>query len=136
MCLTTGQNSHRLFRVFKRSKIHSNFSVKVTLKISTLCKVKIQINMTTKNIAIIGAGPWGLCAAKNSLQQGAAITVYERSEALGGTWRYVDETGKDKYGLDIHTAMYKDLRYFIKIILIDMEYRPELIFLVKNKYSC
>lgn len=70
--------------------------------------------MTTLNIAIIGAGPWGLCAAKNGLQEGSKVTVYERNEALGGTWRYTDETGKDKYGLDIHTAMYKDLRYFVR----------------------
>lgn len=66
--------------------------------------------MIISNIAIIGSGPWGLCAAKNGLEQGANVTVYERNEALGGTWRYIDETGKDKYGLDIHTAMYKDLR--------------------------
>lgn len=64
----------------------------------------------SKNIAIFGAGPAGLYSAKESLQKGFNITVYERNEALGGVWRYTDEIGKDKYGLDIHSAMYKNLR--------------------------
>lgn len=68
--------------------------------------------MTTVNIAVIGCGPWGMLSAKNILEKNCKVTVYERNDALGGTWRYVNETGKDKYGLDIHTAMYKDLRYF------------------------
>ncbi|MCX7117634.1 MAG: NAD(P)-binding domain-containing protein [Legionellales bacterium] len=40
-------------------------------------------------IAIIGAGPCGLTAAKNMLQQGLTrITVFERNSHLGGNWIY------------------------------------------------
>lgn len=62
------------------------------------------------NIAVIGAGTSGLCAAKYALQQGFKVTVYEQTETIGGTWWYTDKTGKDQYGINIHTAMYQGLR--------------------------
>lgn len=62
------------------------------------------------NIAIIGAGPGGLFSAKHSLAHGHRVTVYEQCDEIGGTWIYTNETGKNKYGLNIHTAMYKGLR--------------------------
>lgn len=64
------------------------------------------------NVAVIGGGTSGLCSAKYSLAQGYNVTVYEQSEELGGIWYYTDKTGKDQYGVNIHTAMYKGLRYF------------------------
>lgn len=70
--------------------------------------------MINRNIAVIGAGRSGLVAAKYGIQEGFNVTIYEKNEAIGGTWRYTEKTGKDEYGLDIHTAMYKQLRYFIK----------------------
>lgn len=82
-----------------------------------LAKKRREIQKNSKNIAIIGAGPSGLFSAKESLQKGFNITVYERNEALGGVWRYTDEVGKDKYNLDVHSAMYKNLRYFIAIAI-------------------
>lgn len=69
--------------------------------------------MSTLNVCVIGAGTSGLCAAKHALQNGFNVTVYEQTEVIGGIWWYTDETGKDKYGLPIHTAMYQGLRYKI-----------------------
>lgn len=63
------------------------------------------------NIAVIGAGTAGLCAAKTALQHGCEVTVFELSKQVGGTWVYSDQTGKDEYGLDIHTSMYQGLQY-------------------------
>src|SRR5918997_4303615 len=37
-------------------------------------------------IAVIGAGPSGLAAAKHSLEAGFDVTVFEASDALGGQW--------------------------------------------------
>lgn len=37
-------------------------------------------------IAVIGAGPSGLAAAKLSIDKKYEVTVYEQNEALGGTW--------------------------------------------------
>lgn len=65
---------------------------------------------TILNVCVIGTGTAGLCAAKYALQNGFNVTVYEQQEVLGGTWWYSDQTGKDKYGVGIHTAMYQGLR--------------------------
>src|SRR3954454_1698727 len=37
-------------------------------------------------IAVIGAGPSGLSAAKHVLEAGFAVTVFEAGDALGGQW--------------------------------------------------
>lgn len=66
--------------------------------------------MTKLNIAIIGAGVSGLCAAKYAKTAGHSVIVYEQTENIGGTWVYTDAVGKDEYSLDIHTSMYNGLR--------------------------
>lgn len=66
--------------------------------------------MSILNIAVIGAGTSGLCAAKHSLQQGFKVTVYEQNNTIGGIWYYTDDVGKDKFGVAIHTPMYQELR--------------------------
>jgi dimethylaniline monooxygenase (N-oxide forming) len=38
-------------------------------------------------IAVIGAGPSGLVAAKHALEAGFDVTVFEAGDALGGQWR-------------------------------------------------
>ncbi|OXU20856.1 hypothetical protein TSAR_007278 [Trichomalopsis sarcophagae] len=67
---------------------------------------------TKKRVCVIGAGASGLCAAKFlSLDPDFfQFTVFERNNAIGGTWVYTDDTGNDEYGLPIHTSMYKNLR--------------------------
>lgn len=60
--------------------------------------------------AIIGAGASGLTSAKNALDQNHTIVIYEKTEALGGVWWWTEKIGKNKYGVDIHSAMYDGLR--------------------------
>lgn len=60
----------------------------------------------------------GLCCAKNALEHGHDVTVYERNSAVGGTWIYTDQTGNDDYGQPIHSSMYKGLRYKVSRIQI------------------
>lgn len=67
--------------------------------------------MSQLKIAVIGAGPSGLCAAKHALDYKCSVTVYEQTTQIGGTWVYTDRTGTDEYGLPIHTSMYKGLMY-------------------------
>lgn len=55
------------------------------------------------------AGAAGLCAAKNSIEFGCEVIVFEQQNEIGGTWIYTNETGKDEFGLDIHTSMYDGL---------------------------
>ncbi|XP_064108103.1 uncharacterized protein LOC135216603 isoform X4 [Macrobrachium nipponense] len=64
-----------------------------------------------KTIGIIGAGAAGLCGARHALAAaGMTPIVWEQSTKVGGTWVYTPELGKDKYGLPIHSSMYKNLK--------------------------
>lgn len=63
-------------------------------------------------IAIIGAGAAGLAALRQctSGNYDDEVVCYEKTDQIGGTWVYREETGSDRYGLPIHTSMYKNLR--------------------------
>ncbi|XP_078484088.1 uncharacterized protein LOC100175875 [Ciona intestinalis] len=66
---------------------------------------------STRRIAVIGAGAAGLCAARNILSKPHFTpVVYEGTNHVGGTWFFTEQTGKDEYGLPIHSSMYKNLR--------------------------
>ncbi|CAO1415183.1 unnamed protein product [Diamesa tonsa] len=60
-------------------------------------------------LAVIGAGVAGLAAAKNGLNFGCEVIVFEQADQIGGTWIFSSEIGKNKYGLDVHSSMYKGL---------------------------
>lgn len=64
-------------------------------------------------IAVIGAGAAGLTALRHCVSGTYAdqVVCYEKTDQIGGTWVYREETGSDRYGLPIHTSMYKSLRY-------------------------
>lgn len=51
--------------------------------------------MPSPRIAIIGAGPSGISAAKECLQQGLGehLVVFEKSDQVGGNWVYREEPG-------------------------------------------
>lgn len=65
------------------------------------------------NVAVIGAGASGITSAKNAIEQGHDVVVFEQTGVLGGVWYYTDETGKDKYGID-QSPMYYKLWYLTK----------------------
>lgn len=60
-------------------------------------------------IAVIGAGPSGLCCAKHSLDYGHDVIVYEQCSRIGGQWAYTDHVGYDEFGIQIHSSMYKSV---------------------------
>ncbi|XP_031638724.1 senecionine N-oxygenase-like [Contarinia nasturtii] len=62
------------------------------------------------NVAIIGAGTSGLAISRYLLAEKYNVTIYEQSEQFGGIWWYTDKTGKDQYGVGVHSAMYQGLR--------------------------
>lgn len=91
-------------------------SLKVVVIVHSLSADCAQINcfidskMCEKKrlkIAIVGAGPSGLCCAKNALDYGHHVTVYEQHSNVGGTWIYTDQIQNDAFGLPIHSSMYK-----------------------------
>lgn len=60
-------------------------------------------------VCIIGAGKAGICTARHSIANGFKTTIFEQTGAIGGTWVYNANTGKDEYGLEVHSSMYKGL---------------------------
>jgi glutamate synthase (NADPH/NADH) small chain len=53
-----------------------------------LAKAKPPVNRTNKKIAVIGSGPAGLAVADQLNTRGHQVTVYERSDRIGGLLRY------------------------------------------------
>ncbi|ORE06910.1 FAD/NAD(P)-binding domain-containing protein [Rhizopus microsporus var. microsporus] len=43
-----------------------------------------------KNVAVIGAGPYGLCSARHLRDAGLNVKVFERNSSVGGIWKYSD----------------------------------------------
>ena len=60
-------------------------------------------------VGVVGAGPAGLCAIRQSLLFDCEVIAFEQTDKIGGTWNYTDETNKDKNGLDVHSSMYQGL---------------------------
>jgi hypothetical protein len=46
-----------------------------------------------KHVCVIGAGPSGITAAKNLLDQGLLVTVFDYGSEVGGNWVYSEEEG-------------------------------------------
>ncbi|TRW47978.1 FAD-binding protein [Aliidiomarina halalkaliphila] len=51
-------------------------------------------------VAVIGAGPSGLAAAKNCLEAGLDVVVFEKNDQVGGNWVFQSKTG--------HSSVYEN----------------------------
>lgn len=60
-------------------------------------------------IAIIGAGPSGLAAAKTAIQAGLNVTVFEKNTKVGGNWVFDDTTGHSSVYENTHIISSKTL---------------------------
>ncbi|KAM4081618.1 hypothetical protein ACJW30_11G105800 [Castanea mollissima] len=66
-------------------------------------------------VAVIGAGVSGLHTARELKTQGHAVTIFEKTKKLGGTWAYDPRVEPDPLGLDpgreiVHSSLYQSLR--------------------------
>ncbi|XP_063988409.1 uncharacterized protein LOC135168305 [Diachasmimorpha longicaudata] len=63
-------------------------------------------------VAVIGAGPCGLITARylSSKLDKFDLTVFERTNEVGGLWVYTNVTGNDANGVPMHTAAYDYLK--------------------------
>jgi cation diffusion facilitator CzcD-associated flavoprotein CzcO len=68
--------------------------------------------MVRVRVAVIGAGPAGLCAARHLAADPRhfEFKVFEQGGEVGGTWCYTDLTDSDEYGVPVHSPMYKSLK--------------------------
>jgi len=87
----------------------------------------------TFNVAVIGAGASGLVAAKELLEEGLQVTVYEASTEVGGIWIY-DEAAEDDLLSQredrgkVHSSMYASLRTNLPrevMSYLDLPFIPE-----------
>ncbi len=62
-----------------------------------------------KKVAVIGAGPSGLCAIRHCLREGFEVIAIEQDENLGGQWNTTGAVGKNKYGIEAHSSIYEGL---------------------------
>lgn len=72
-------------------------------------------------IAVVGAGPGGLVAAKNLLEAGFDVTVFEAGDAVGGQWHSVSNTSGIWPGMRTNTSRaltaFSDLAYDDRLAL-------------------
>ena len=67
------------------------------------------------NVAVIGAGVAGLCAARELKREGHRVVLFEKASQIGGTWAYDPRVESDPVSLDptreiVHGSLYRSLR--------------------------
>lgn len=70
--------------------------------------------MALQRVAVVGAGAAGLCAARHILSRPntfAHPVVFELTDNIGGTWCYKEHIDTYNNGRQVHSSMYRDLRY-------------------------
>ncbi len=64
-------------------------------------------------VAVIGAGPAGLVAARECMRQGCEVVVFEAGQAVGGVWVYQEAVEDDPLGqsteVAVHASLYASL---------------------------
>ncbi|MED6199286.1 hypothetical protein PIB30_074539 [Stylosanthes scabra] len=75
----------------------------------------LMSSLTTRHVAVIGAGAAGLVAARELRREEHRVVVFERGEQVGGTWVYTPERESDPLGVDpksrvVHSSLYDSLR--------------------------
>jgi len=65
-----------------------------------------------KKVAVIGAGPSGITAIKNFIDQGFDVTAFERCSGVGGNWRYNDPSGHSSVFETTHIISSKYTSYY------------------------
>jgi dimethylaniline monooxygenase (N-oxide forming) len=65
-----------------------------------------------RSVAVIGAGPAGLCAAKYMLAAGFDVTVYEAGNHVGGLWVYENDSGLSSAYSTLHINTDKYITQF------------------------
>ncbi|MBE6015224.1 MAG: glutamate synthase subunit beta [Lachnospiraceae bacterium] len=81
-----------------------------------LVKEEIPAVRTGKKVAVVGSGPAGLAAAKLLRKRGHEVTVFERSDRVGGLLRYgIPNMKLDKAVIDRRIALMEEAGVTFKV---------------------
>ncbi|XVE57700.1 hypothetical protein DITRI_Ditri04bG0110500 [Diplodiscus trichospermus] len=85
------------------------------VNILTMAIPPASLSVKSRQVAVVGAGPAGLVAARELHREGHSVVVFERGNEVGGTWVYTPRTERDPLGLDpnrpiVHSSLYSSLR--------------------------
>ncbi|VVB15182.1 unnamed protein product [Arabis nemorensis] len=74
-----------------------------------------QNPISSKHVAVIGAGAAGLAAARELHREGHSVVVFDREKQVGGLWIYSPKAESDPISLDptrsiVHSSVYESLR--------------------------
>ncbi|KAG6750487.1 hypothetical protein POTOM_044983 [Populus tomentosa] len=72
-------------------------------------------SLSSRHVAVIGAGAAGLVAARELHREGHKVVVFEKDDQVGGLWMYDPRVEPDPLGLDltrpvVHSSLYESLR--------------------------
>jgi cation diffusion facilitator CzcD-associated flavoprotein CzcO len=70
----------------------------------------------TVQVCVIGAGPSGIAAAKNAIQFGFDVVVFEKNDKVGGNWVFNADTG--------HSSVYENTHIISSKIWSEYEDYP------------
>ena len=63
-----------------------------------------------KKICVIGAGPSGITAAKNLLDEGLDVTVFDFGKEVGGNWVFSEDEGHSSVFETTHIISSRSIR--------------------------
>ncbi|XP_019082753.1 PREDICTED: flavin-containing monooxygenase FMO GS-OX3-like [Camelina sativa] len=74
-----------------------------------------QTPISSKHVAVIGAGAAGLITSRELRREGHSVFVFEREKQVGGLWVYTPKSESDPLSLDptrskVHSSIYDSLR--------------------------
>lgn len=71
---------------------------------------------TKKRVCVIGAGPSGIAAAKNCIEAGLQVVLFEKNDKVGGNWVFNSKTG--------HSSVYENTHIISSKVLSEYEDFP------------
>lgn len=78
--------------------------------LSQVAEPRFQAEPGELRVAVVGAGPAGLCAARHLVTRGFRAEVYEQCPDIGGTWVYSEEPlSGGGHPFPLHSSLYHDL---------------------------
>ncbi len=77
--------------------------------------------MTSKRIAVIGAGAAGLCSAKYMKAAGFDVVIYEIGSQIGGMWKYLNDNGLSNAYRTLHINTSRSVTRFH-----DLDFDPDV----------